>query len=91
MKAVEIEVDDQGQVTVGMPPASEETGAQDVQEDKSYMKPVQSVDQALQVAKDMLTGQSGAQAQAANAQTADQQMAQGFQKGQGQPAGFGAR
>lgn len=52
----------------------------------SYMKPVRSIDEALSIAKDMLAGQSGAQAQAANA---DEQMAQGF--GKQQPASMMAR
>lgn len=77
MRAVEIEVDDQGQVTVGTPPQAEETGAQDVQEDKSYMKPADSVDAALQAAKDMLTGKSGEQAMQQGFASVDQPMMQG--------------
>lgn len=62
MIAVEIEVDDQGKVTVGMPPQAEETGQQDTQEDKSYMSPAASVDDALKVARDMLTNPQAEQA-----------------------------
>lgn len=47
-------------------------------EDKSYLQPAPSVDAALQVARDLLSGQSGAQAQ-----DAESQMAQGFAKGGG--------
>lgn len=60
--AVEIEIDSQGRITVGMPPQPEETGQQDMQEDKSYMSPAQSVDDALKVARDMLTNPQAEQA-----------------------------
>lgn len=58
---VEIEVDDQGQVTVGVCPPEQETPGEE-QQDKQYMQPAQSVEEALTTAKDLLTNP---QAQAA--------------------------
>ncbi len=86
---VQIEMD-QGKFTVGMVPAASEAqppaqpaapmGAQppqgEEQAEGSYMKPVASLDQALQVARDMLSGDTGAQAQEAD--KAEGQFRQGF-------------
>lgn len=47
---------------------------------------VESVDAALEMAKQALT-----QGQAPAQPTPEQDMAQGFKEGMGQPAGFGAR
>lgn len=58
MKTVEIEINDQGQVTVGEPPQAEETGQPDMQEDKSYMRPAASVDEALNQARTILSSAS---------------------------------
>lgn len=52
--------------------------------DGGQPQPVESVDAALEMAKQALQPQ---QAQP----TAEQDMAQGFSKGMGQPAGFGAQ
>jgi len=62
---VEIEVDDQGQVTVGVSPPGQESSAPDQQEDKSYMQPAKSVQDALQTANDLLTNPQAQQAAAA--------------------------
>lgn len=48
---VEIEIDDAGGLTVGVCPPGEESG-----EDKSYMKPVESMDVALAKARHFLSG-----------------------------------
>jgi hypothetical protein len=81
-----IEVDDKGQVTVGQEPpeqAAPQNGAPEAQmgalmggegQERSYMKPVASVDEALAVAKQMLAQGQG---------SPDTEMAQGF--GQPQP------
>lgn len=68
------------QATQGAPGAegTEEAG------EKSYMQPVKDVETALQVARDMLQGSSGAQAQAAQAEG---DFSKGFGKGAGAPAG----
>lgn len=60
---VEIEIDDQGQVMVGVDPEKEEAP-----EPKGYMQPAQSVEDALQTAKDLLTNPQAQAAQAAPAQ-----------------------
>lgn len=48
---VEIEIDDQGQVTVGVCPPEEETG-----EPKDYMQPADSLEAALSQAQEILSG-----------------------------------
>ena len=58
MISIEIEVADDGTVTVGVQPQEEETAAGDMQQDKAYMQPAKSVDDALQTAK-MLLEQGG--------------------------------
>lgn len=64
---IEIEVSDDGQVTVGVCPPEEESG-----EPKGYMKPAQSIDEALAQAKSMLAGgQTQQPAQAQPAQEGD--------------------
>lgn len=83
---VEIEVDEDGSVLVGMVPPEQEQGGEgappaaeaaagaagpdqgEEEAEKAYMKPVKDIASALQVAGDMLQGQSGAQAQAAQAE-----------------------
>lgn len=72
---------DTGQYLVGIVPEEQE-GQGDAQAqggeeeaEKSYLKPVKSVDEALQVARDLLEGTNGDQAQAASAET---DMAKGF-------------
>lgn len=84
---VQIELDkDTGKVMVGLLPeggeAAPEGAPGEEQAEASYMKPVKDVAEALQVAGDLLQGQTGEQAQAANAES-------DFQKGFGknQPAG----
>lgn len=57
---IEINIDDQGAVTVGVCPPEEETG-----EPKGYMQPAKSVDDALGTARDLLAGQNGQMAQQA--------------------------
>lgn len=80
-KKVCIEVDDNGQILVGLEPAEMEQmqgGMQqggEEQSEQSYMKPVKSIDDALSVARDLLTGDTGEQAQQAN----EQSFQQGFQ------------
>ena len=73
---VEIEIDtDSGAVMVGVEPPDESAGAPMDQgaapavEDKSYLQPANSVDEALSTAKDLLTNP---QAQAAEAPTPEQ-------------------
>lgn len=73
---VEIEVDDQGQVKVGVDPEQQEQG------DKSYMQPAQSVDAALAQAKQLLSGQQ----QSTSAQ-AGQQMQAGYARAKGMGGG----
>ena len=54
---VEIEIDDAGQVTVGVCPPEEEAG-----EVKDYMQPAESVGVALEKARGLLGGQGDAKA-----------------------------
>lgn len=75
----------QGAQQPGAQPESEQAEGQEVEPD--YMKPVASVEAALQVARDMLTGSNGKQAQAANA---ERDFQQGFGKGN-QPTAMSAR
>lgn len=79
MPCVAIEVGEDGTVKVGMIPP--EATAQYAKE----MQPAQSVEDALGTAKDLLSGQTGEQAQAASAEGG---FAQGFAKQQpiGAPA-----
>lgn len=82
---VEIELDtDTGQVMVGLEPPEAEAaeagsagqpGAPGAEAAESYMQPANSLDDALSTAKDLLSGQTGAQAQQANA---DSDMAAGY-------------
>lgn len=63
MKCVEIEVDDQGQVTVGLCPPDEgqngpEGSQQEESAEKDYMQPAANVDDALAKAKQLLSGQT---------------------------------
>ena len=70
-----IEVDDQGQFTVGVDSGDQEAGGEQMgmaesQEDAG-MKPAASVDEALQIARDLLTNP---QAQAAQAKPDQNEM-----------------
>lgn len=54
----EIEMDTEtGQVLAGVCPPKEESSPEDMAEDKSYLQPVGSVDEALAKAKDALGGE----------------------------------
>lgn len=67
-KTVEIVCDDQGQYSVGLEPQEQEQAegqAGGEQAPEGYLKPVKSLDDALQVARDLLSGSTGEQAQAA--------------------------
>lgn len=75
-KTVCIEVDAQGQYTVGLEPQGME-GQESEDQEKSYMSPVKSLDDALRVAKDLLTSD---QAQSAEN---DQAFQGGFNKALG--------
>lgn len=59
MKTVCIKMGDDGQVMVGLEPPGEEMAEGGMEgapaEDESYLSPAGSVDEALQVAKDLLT------------------------------------
>ena len=86
-----IEIDEKGQVTVGAEPeeqaepqetaVAESQGMADAGQD--YMRPVKSVDEALQVARDLLAnaGQVGAAME-------QKDFAAGFKKGPGAPGGY---
>jgi hypothetical protein len=67
---VEIEVDDNGQVTVGVCPPEEEAG-----ESKDYMQPAESVEVALEKAKSLLSAKGAPAAPAAPAKPASMQEA----------------
>jgi len=62
---IEIEVDDAGQVTVGVCPPAEEAG-----ESKDYMQPAENVAVALEKAKALLNGNGQPAATAAPAKPA---------------------
>lgn len=65
---IEIEVDDQGQATVGVCPPAEEGG-----EPKDYMQPAGSVQEALQMAAQLLqSGATGADQGSGQVQDTDQ-------------------
>jgi len=78
MRVVEIEMRDDGTIMVGSPPQSEEMGQEDMEMDKEYMSPVQTLDDALDVAKDLLTGPTTEEAQ-----QRDADMEAGFKRAQG--------
>ena len=61
---VEIEIGDDGAVRVGAQPYEE--GAETAE--KPYLQPARSVEDALGTAKDLLSGSTGEQAQAAQAE-----------------------
>lgn len=53
----EIELDtDTGEVMAGVCPPEEESGMADMEEDKSYLQPAASLDEALTMARDVLMG-----------------------------------
>lgn len=74
---VEIEIGDDGTVRVGVEPYDQEAAGAEEQE-KSYMQPAKSVEDALGTARDLLSGATGAQAQAAQAEG---DFRQGFNRG----------
>lgn len=74
MICIEIAVDDNGQVSVGVCPPEEEAG------EKEYMQPAQSIDEALSKAAEMLQGpQAEGQAQA----QAQESLQTGFRRARG--------
>ena len=82
MISIEIEVADDGKVTVGVQPPDEEAAAGDVTKDKSYMQPAKSVDDALSTAKDLIAQQSQVEGQANSSSDqamGDTAMMSGFQ------------
>lgn len=92
---VKIELDDQGQVTVGQEPSEDYQApahgtAEDEQAEAAYMKPAKSIDDALATAKQLLE-QGSAQTQPTQDQ-AESQFAQGFKSQQpgGAPAPNGS-
>lgn len=85
-KTVCIEMDDDGTITVGLEPASEDQGGAEPPEDskaeedqeKSWMSPAKDIDDALSTAKDLLTSD---QAQQANDQAGNNAAFEGGFKG----------
>lgn len=77
MICVEIELADDGSVKVGVCPP--EQGEPD-QGEKEYLQPAKSVEDALGTAKDLLSGDTGEQAQEAEAE-----FAQGYGPQEGAP------
>lgn len=68
---VEIHCDEQGQYSVGVEPEAQEMQegmAPAAEGEGSNLKPVKSLDEALQVARDLFAGDTGAQAQQAEKQ-----------------------
>jgi hypothetical protein len=66
MKTVCIEMADDGSITVGLEPEEgdgQEGSAADESQDKSWMSPAKSLDEALSVAKDLLTSDQASDAQ----------------------------
>jgi hypothetical protein len=59
---VEIEIEDDGTVMVGVKPQEQETPGEEAQ-DKQYLQPANSVDEALTTAKDLLTNPQVQQAE----------------------------
>ena len=72
MKTVEIEVGDDGKVQVGLIPEQAEGMGEGAEKD--YMRPVKDVEAAIDVVRDLLTGDTGDQAEAAE----NEEMGQGF-------------
>lgn len=64
MLSIEIEVNDQGQVSVGISPPAEEAQQADQMADKGYMHPVASVDEALAMVQQLLAQAQQPQQQA---------------------------
>ena len=83
MKTVEIVQHDDGRVEVGLVPESRE-GAESG-ETESYLAPAESVDAALEIARDLLVGDSAALAEEA----AEAEMATGFTRARGTSGGYG--
>lgn len=84
MISIEIEIADDGSVTVGMQPPSEEAANTDKVDDKSYMQPAKSIDDALAMVKAM-ANQGGGQSQDAGMQSQanEQSFVDGFRGSMG--------
>lgn len=87
MRTVEIQMGDDGQFKVGLEPETEEAqgmqgaqGAPVPEGEEDFLKPVASLDEALQVARDLLSGDTGNQAAAANE---NQDLEAGYKRGAG--------
>jgi hypothetical protein len=97
MKTVCIEMADDSTFMVGMEPEGADAGmtegsAGEMERDKSYMQPVASIDEALAMAKELLSGNAGSDMSPEKMfeqpkQPADAMQA-GFQKARGMPAGM---
>jgi hypothetical protein len=97
MKTVCIEMADDGTFMVGMEPEGADAGmaegsAGEMEQDKSYMQPAASVDEALAMAKELLS--AGAEQGMSPEKMFEQPkppadaMQAGFQKARGMPAGM---
>lgn len=77
-KTVCIEMDDDGTIMVGLEPETEDQGGaegpegsqQEEDQEKSWMSPAKNIDDALSTAKDLLTNDAAAQANAQDANAA---------------------